>query len=238
MLQNEQKNAPHSDTLGDVIVVKKGEGWSLCTTDGNGNFVRAPDETLEAYARERARCYKDKSPENYTGLQSFEENLRWFRKKENRRDAARTLRRAERYLRRIAFLLRDHPQVPTIYVKEFRDPPSEGESKATDYISLGQLGWIANWLDANPSPKGAASKITVRAVAIELEEFFRQNYGRPRWDLIGKIITEEFPGAQNARRPKKKNGSTGDYADWARQLAKRRQGKAVKSAAVRQKKEL
>lgn len=134
-------------------------------------------------------------------------------------DAAKILRKAQRILQRIAPLIRDHPQVPTLFVKEFRDPPREMQLKAIDYLSMGQLKWIADWLEANKSPKGAAPKYGAKMAAEDLAEFYRDNLGKPHWETIARIILEEFPDAQ------KKNGakqSKSPLADWMRQLAKRR----------------
>ena len=194
MRQNGRKNQPHCDPFPGELIREDGT-------------LIPRNEVIHNYARKIVRNYKENK---------FEDDVRWFRRKENRKDAAKILRKAQRVLQRSVPFLRDHPQIPTITVKDFREPDSWEQLKATDYIARGQLNWIAAWLDENKSPAGASPKYTVKMAAADLAEYYRDNLGKPNWEMIARIILEEFPDAQ------KKNGGKGPLADWMRQLAKRR----------------
>jgi hypothetical protein len=181
MRQNGKKKDPHYDPpfpRGELILK-------------NGTLIPWT-EFLHDCARKIVRGYRESS---------LEDDLRWFRRKENRNDAAKVLRKAQKVLLRVAPLLRDHPQIPTIVVKDFRrKPDSWVQLNATDYISLGQLDWIAEWLNENKSPTGASPKYAIKEAAADLAEFYRDNLGKPDWEMIAIIILEEFPEAQKRRK--------------------------------------
>jgi hypothetical protein len=213
MRHNEKKNDPHYDS-------SQGLGWLLeyaqAIAENRQDAAKAIRKRgIDNEAREIVRSYMESR---------FEEDLRWLRKRENRDDAAKTLRKAQRILQRVSPLLRDHPQNTTIQVKEFRNGRLQEDTydaaiKLIDYLSRGQLTRIANCLETIQSSAGAAPKYTIKTAAQDLQEFHRGNLGKPDWETIGRIILEEFPDAQ------KKNGtkqSKGDLTDWIRQLAKRR----------------
>jgi hypothetical protein len=213
---NEKKNDPHFDNF--VRHLSKLMGGPI-----------SRKEALDDEAREIARSWKESR---------LEEDLRWFRKKENRQDSAKTLRKAHRILKRIAPLLFDQPENPTIQVKEFKDRRLQEDTydaaiKFIDYVSSGQLNRIADCLETFESLAGAAPKYTIKMAADDLAKFYRGNggklkddgsYGLPRLnqetlETIAKIILEVFPEAQ---KRKGAQHSEGDRAGWIKQLVKRK----------------
>ena len=164
---------------------------------------------IDHWAKEIVRGYKESH---------IEDDLRRFRRKENRNDDAKALRKAHRVLKRLAPLLFDDPQNKTIQVMGFKNRRIQKNTWTTirliDYLALGHLNRIADAIDSYESPKGAKPKHAIKIAAEDLAEFYRDNLGKPDWDTIARIILEEFPDAQG------KNGV--NRSEWIRQLAKRK----------------
>jgi hypothetical protein len=216
MRHNEQKNPPHSDPpLSGIPAL----GLAHILRD-DGSLV-PHDEFIENCARLIAQNYKKSK---------FDDDLKWIRQKENRKVAVKVLKNAHRILQRLAPLLRDDRDNPTIFVKEFRKPHAiEMQLKALDYFAghfsngtAAPLKWIAHRLDTAVSPAGACPKFKIKEAAEDLEQFFRDNCGRPCHEKIGRILLEVFPKAQGTR--------AGDLADWVRQLVKPRSKNGKRSS--------
>jgi ribosomal protein S17E len=204
MRHNETKNDPHCEPADRLLEYAKArnEGRSY-----EAETIRK--EWIHSAAREIANSYKESH---------LAEDLRWFRVKENRKDAAKALRKAHRILKRLSSLLFDDPWNETIHVMGFKNRRLQKDSWLTvrliDYLAVGHLNRIADAIEAYESPKGAAPKYKVKMAAKDLAEFYRQNLGKVPWETIAELILEEFPNMQG------KKGI--NRTAWIRQHAKRK----------------
>jgi hypothetical protein len=170
---------------------KKDEGGYDTPEEEQRHIEEELREFIDDHARDIVRGHRGSD---------FFNLLRWFRRKRNRADTARRFREDSRQIKWIAPLLRGHPQVPDGAIE----------------LMARQLEWVAEWLEKNKSPKGGNPKYDIKEAVDALQEYYKDNLGKPDWKTIGKIILEEFPDAQGAKRLK------GDLFDWVRQIAGRR----------------
>jgi len=146
-------------------------------------------------------------------------DLRDFRRKKNRTDDVRTLRKAHRALQRYAQPLFDDPENTTIRVMECKNERPQVEvwrkAQLIDYLASGPLNLAADIIEAYESPKGKAPKLAINLAVKEMANFYRTSLGKPDWETIGKIIKEEFPDTQR---------HDGNLSAWVRQIDKRWNG--------------
>jgi hypothetical protein len=151
----------------------------------------------------------------------FKEDYKWLASPSNRKDAVRTLKRADLHLKRLAEWLRTDPRVPTIRVEDFKTG-RWAQLKATDYLARGQLGWIAGWISEISARGGRPPEAMVARCAEEVAAVFKRETGKFKWLEVGKIIAKAFPETI----PKDDGGR--DLRLWIYNLVKRNRNRAAK----------
>jgi hypothetical protein len=148
----------------------------------------------------------------------LEDDLRWFHKRENLKDAAKVLRKTERILKLIAPYIRDDPGNQTIQVGEFKNRQLKEDTlrvlKLVDYLASGHLKRIAASLERYITPSNKAPKYAIKIAAEEVANLYRDEGKRIDWNKIAEMVLEEFPDPQG------RNSAT--PGEWIRQLVKRK----------------
>ena len=121
----------------------------------------------------------------------FQQDFRWFTDATQLKEEIKTIRRADRLLKRLAPWLRSDDRVDRILVKSFRDNVS-WQGKVIDYYAEVGLNWVADWLAEITQKGGRVPEAMIANCAEELAATFKEHTGKSKWAKVGEIMAEHF----------------------------------------------
>ena len=121
----------------------------------------------------------------------FEQDFRWFTDPSQLKEDIKTIRRADRLMKRLAPWLTTDERVDTIIVQSDRDKRS-WQGKAIDYFAGVGLDWVADWLAEITQKGGRLPEAMIANCAEELAATFKERTGKYRWRKVGEIIAKHF----------------------------------------------